>query len=350
MTPRENLHRLCRGESPAWIPFTLDVGAISGFTQPVQRRFMQETGAEDAAEYFDYDLRCVSVSPQRTVDPLPYHRTPLPEGTTFDAWGIGTWAGGAEGTYERSFPPLHEALTLDEIIAYPSPHLDTSGVAERVATYHDRGYPVAGYAGSIYEWSWWLRGMAPFMMDLLAEPEIAQAILDKVTGFTTALALESARLGIDVLCCYDDAGMQTGMQIAPELWRNFIKPYWARVITTVHTVYPDAIFFLHSCGDISPIVPDIIEVGFTILHPIQPECMDVRAVKALYGDRLVPCATLGAQQCMAFGTPEDVAREVARLKREVGYDNRCLFCPSNMIQPETPWENILAFVEAAKAH
>jgi hypothetical protein len=106
---------------------------------------------------------------------------------------------------------------------------------------HDRGYPVLGYAGSIYEWSWWLRGMEQFMVDLLESPSLAQAIIARVADFTAHLAVETARAGIDVLAFYDDAGSQRGMQISPELWRSFIKPAWhpgVRVSRAVASVRP----------------------------------------------------------------------------------------------------------------
>ena len=72
-----------------------------------------------------------------------------------------------------------------------------------------------GYTGSIYEWSWWLRGMERFMIDLAEDPPLAEAVIRKVEAHTTSLALATARLGVDVLCMYDDAGTQRGMQISP---------------------------------------------------------------------------------------------------------------------------------------
>ena len=75
--------------------------------------------------------------------------------------------------------------------------------------------------------------MQQFMMDLLAAPDMAEAVIRKVTEYTKTLAQESARAGIDVLCFYDDAGMQTGLQIDPELWRRFIRPRWHEVLDAV---------------------------------------------------------------------------------------------------------------------
>ena len=100
----------------------------------------------------------------------------MPPGTTFDEWGIGHWAGGAEDTYERMFPPLRTGQHLDEVRSrLPSPCSTSASSTAQVAAFHARGYPVVGYAGSIYEWSWWLRGMEQFMVDLLEHPELAAA-------------------------------------------------------------------------------------------------------------------------------------------------------------------------------
>jgi uroporphyrinogen decarboxylase len=348
MNALENFRLLASGERPAWIPFTMDIGGSEGFTAAVQKRFERETGATDPAEYFDYDFRLASI-PRRISGSAGRPRTDAPPGTQFDEWGIGHWAGGAEDTYERMFPPLASVESVREIEDYPEPLLDLGAVDEAVRSFHARGYPVIGYAGSIYEWSWWLRGMERFMVDLLQEPGLAAAIVAKVSGFTARLAVESARAGIDVLAFYDDAGSQSGMQISPSIWRSLIKPAWRQVLDEVRRESPSAVFFLHSCGNITEIVPDIAEAGFQILHPVQPECMDPAAVKAALGEKLILCATLGAQKTLSLASAEQVWRETARLVETLGADRRCILCPSNRIQPETPWENVVAFAEAARA-
>ena len=348
MTPFDNFRMLVSGAQPQWIPFTLDVGAVPGFTKAVQTKFEAETGATDPAEYFDFDFRTLSVPAGYGGDDPAKYFSDLPEGTKFDTWGVGHWAGGAEDTYEMMFPPLATASTPGEIMDFPVPVINSKGIAEQVEQFHRRGYPVAAYAGSIYEWSWWLRGMENFMVDLVANPEIAEAIVEKVTDYVLDLALESTKCGIDVLAFYDDAGHQTGMQISPTMWRQIIKPAWQRIINQVRSSYPQAVFFLHSCGNIYPIISDVIEVGFDILHPIQPECMNAAEIKHEFEAAIIPCATIGAQRIFAFGTAEDVKRETMRLMDEVGFDRRCILCPSNIIQPETPWDNILAFAETAR--
>ena len=344
----DNFMTLLNNAEPDWPPFTLDVGANPGFTKPVMERFSKETGMEQPEEYFDYDFRTFSFKAHfGGGDPSVWHEN-LEPGVYFDEWGIGHWAGGAEASYEKMYPPLAKAKNVRDIENFPSPIIETNVNTAAISAYHKRGYPVFGYAGSIYEWSWWLRGMQNFMTDLILNPHIAEAIIQKVAGYTKELALQSAQAGIDVLCFYDDAGMQRGMQISPKLWRKFIKPQWQNILDTVRAKFPDTRFLLHSCGNIRAIVPDIVDLGLDILHPIQPECMDFQEVKEHFGKHIVLCATISAQKTFPFGTPDEVRNEVRRLK-QICADNRCILCPSNAIQPETPWENIIAFVEEAKA-
>lgn len=348
ITPRENLRRLLDGGSPLWTPFSLDLGAIPGFTDPVWRRYREATGTDDPATYFDADWRVFSL-PCRFggEDPAALHGEVEP-GTWFDEWGLGHWAGGLESTLERHYPPLAAADCVRQVEALPSPWIDAGADCSSVARFHAAGYPVFGYAGSIYEWSWWLRGMEQFLMDLVSERAIAQAILRKVEEHTARLALATAETGVDVLCFYDDAGMQHGMQLAPALWRQFVKPAWRSVLDAVRARFPEAKFFLHSCGKIDPIVPDIVELGFHVLHPVQPECMDFSALYQRYRRSIVLAATLSAQRTMPFGSPEEVRREVGRLAEVVAADRRAILMPSNRIQPETPWENIVALADECR--
>jgi len=348
ITPRENLLRLLGGDSPAWVPYSIDVGASPGFTDPILRQFTEQTGSDDPAEYFDTDWRGSSLRCRfGGDDPAAWHAAVEP-GTTFDEWGIGHWAGGLEGTLERNYPPLAAASTVRQVEGLPCPIIETDADRSPVDRFHAAGYPVFGYAGSIYEWSWWLRGMQQFMMDLVTEDPLAEAVLRKVEEHTTRLALATAAAGVDVLCFYDDAGMQQGMQIAPDLWRRSIKPVWQRVLDAVRADFPDVRFFFHCCGKIDAIVSEVVDLGFHILHPLQPECMDFAAHYREFGRRIVLAATLSAQRTFPYGTPDDVRSAVDRLVDVVAADRRAILMPSNRIQPETPWANVVAFATACR--
>jgi len=349
ITPRENLRTLLDGGSPQWIPCTLDVGACPGLTDPVQREFLRRTGSADPNEHFDTDFRLFSLPCRFGGDDAAAYHEPVPPGTAFDEWGVGHWGGGAEATVDRHYSPLARAAAARDVEALPSPAIEGDADASPVEQFHARGYAVFGYAGSIYEWCWWLRGMQGFMTDLATGSEVAEALLAKVEAHTTRLALATAEAGADVLCFYDDVGTQRGMQISPAMWRRYVKPAWGRVLDAVRSRYPGARFFLHSCGKIDPIVPDVIELGFHVLHPVQPECMDFPALWRQYGDELVLSASISAQRVFPFASPGEVEAEVRRLAGVVGGTRRAILMPSNRIQPETPWENVVAFTEACRA-
>ncbi len=340
---------LLEGETPRWIPFSLDVGAAPGLSEPVLERFRERTGTDDPQEYFHTDIRLFSLKTRfGGEDPAALH-TDVEPGTTFDEWGIGHWAGGLPGTTDRTYPSLANARSIRDIEGLPSPVIELDGDLSPIQRHHDAGYPVFGYAGSIYEWSWWIRGMQQFLMDLVSEPQLAEAVIHKIAGHTKRLALASASIGVDVLCFYDDAGTQRNMQISPALWRRFIKPAWRDVLDAVRRDYPDARFFLHCCGKIDVIVPDIIELGFDILHPVQPECMDFGETYRQYGRDIVLTATISSQRIFPFAAPDEVRAEVRRLAGIVGTRRRTILMPSNVIQPETPWENVVAYAEEAAA-
>jgi uroporphyrinogen decarboxylase len=144
--------------------------------------------------------------------------------------------------------------------------------------------------------------------------------------------------------------MQTGMQISPDLLRKFVKPAWHSVLSTVKKYYPEAYFFLHCCGNIEPIVNDIVETGFHILHPVQHECMNLSELFQKFGDSIVLCGTVSAQRSFPFGTIEDIQKEVMNIMDMAGESKRILICPSNIIQPETPWKNILCFHKTARTY
>ncbi|HUT89410.1 MAG TPA: uroporphyrinogen decarboxylase family protein [Thermoguttaceae bacterium] len=347
--PLDNFRSLLDGRAGSWIPFSLDVGAIPGFSPPIERTFRRITGAEDPAEYFDADVRRFSLSARfGGDDPAALHEAVEP-GTTFDEWGIGHRAADVEGTVDKTFAPLARASSVEDVEALPSPVIETGVDTSPVEAYHAAGCVVFGYAGSIYEWSWWIRGMERFLVDLVSDPPMAEALVRKIEEHTTRLAIATARAGVDVLCVYDDAGMQHGMQISPSLWRQYVKPAWRRVIEAVRAEAPQVKFFLHSCGRIDPIVPDVVELGFDVLHPVQPECMSFEDVYRRYGDRILLAATISSQKVFPFGSAEDVRREVRRLAEIAASDCRCILMPSNVIQPETPWENVVAFAEEARA-
>ncbi len=104
----------------------------------------------------------------------------------------------------------------------------------------------------------------------------------------------------------------------------------------------------HSDGNISDIIDDLIEVGVTVLNPVQPECLDLKWVKDRYADKLAFWGTIGTQSTMPWGTPDDVRNTVKDMIELFGPG--LLLAPTHVLEPEVPWENVLAFFDGIEKY
>ena len=201
---------------------------------------------------------------------------------------------------------------------------------------------------TIFEISWYLRGMDRFMEELLCGEEIATALLDRITTIRVGMAQRYAAAGADILMLGDDVATQIDMMISPQLWRETIKPRLAQVIAAAKAENPEILIFYHGDGNMARIIPELIEIGVEILNPVQPECMDPFEMKRLYGGQLSFWGCVGTQTTLPFGTPESIRANCRELIERVGAGGGLLLAPTHTIEPEVPWENIMAFVDAVR--
>jgi uroporphyrinogen decarboxylase len=105
---------------------------------------------------------------------------------------------------------------------------------------------------------------------------------------------------------------------------------------------------MHSCGNLTEILPDLVEIGLQVYHPLQPEAMDIDKAKRDFGRQICFWGGLGTQTTLPLGSPEDVRREVIN-RIELFLDGGYILAPAGSISPETPIENVVAFIETAQA-
>jgi uroporphyrinogen decarboxylase len=206
-------------------------------------------------------------------------------------------------------------------------------------------FRIAGYGPGVFERAWMIRGYENFMMDLATEPGFSADLLDMVTARQVDLLKELCRLPIDGILFADDWGDQRGITIGPELWRKFIKPRVKKLYDTVHDA--GKLTVQHTCGNVFPIIPDMIEIGLDCLQSLQPETMPVYEIKKLYGRDLVLWGGLGTQELLTFGTPERIRKEAEKLKTELGRGGGYIFSSSKPIMNDVPIENAVALIEAS---
>ncbi len=199
---------------------------------------------------------------------------------------------------------------------------------------------------TIFETAWALRGYETLLMDFLTDPERADAILDIPFRYHLRAAEKLARMGVDMIWTGDDIGAQNAMLIAPETWRRFLKPRMARLIAALKRINPALKVAYHSDGCISPVIPELIEIGVDVLNPVQPRSMDPLQLKKQYGDRLCFWGSIDEQQTLPFGGPEDVRNEVITRLRTLGRGGGLIIGPTHHVQLDTPVENVQALVDA----
>ena len=105
--------------------------------------------------------------------------------------------------------------------------------------------------------------------------------------------------------------------------------------------------WMHLCGDISAILPDLVEIGLDVLNPVQPQAMNVHRLARDFGGKVCFNGGVDVQGTLVHGTPEEVKREVCDLLTLFGkYNGGYIADTSHSIMPETPLDNIIAMYEA----
>lgn len=247
--------------------------------------------------------------------------------------------------------PLRNAARMRDLedFSYPSVQgFRADSMKAGVEAAHAEGRAAVTWVGHMYEDTWQIRGYEPFLMDMVERPEWCEYILDRLTERNLANAVAAAKAGVDYLTTGDDVANQRALMFSLEQWRHFMKPRWAKVYAAARAIKPDIQIWYHSDGNIESIIPELMEIGVTILNPIQPECLDPLMVKRKYGKKLTLDGAIGTQTTMPFGPPADVRQAVKQVIEQLGKDGGFILSPTHVLEPEVPLDNIQAFVDAAK--
>src|SRR4030042_5126842 len=192
------------------------------------------------------------------------------------------------------FPNPDKIMQLDEIPGYIEKNKDK--------------FIVGAIGFSLYERAWILRGIEPVLMDFAANPSFIEELFDEIIEFNLVITKRLCQFPIDAFHFGDDWGQQHGLLIDPDLWRKFFKKHLKKLYDVVHDAgLPVSI---HSCGDITEIIPDLIEIGVNIISPLQAEALDFKFLKKKYGNDLAFWGGVSTQRTLPHGTPNDVRAEI----------------------------------------
>lgn len=206
-------------------------------------------------------------------------------------------------------------------------------------------YVLAQWWYCFFERLWSLRGMENALTDFYLYPEEIHRIFDKITDFYCRI-MERAKeeLGCDGIFTSDDIGTQTGPFFSLEIFREFFKPYYKRIIDKAHSL--GIHFWLHSCGNIEEFIPEFIEIGLDVLHPIQKYTMNEADIAKKFGNDICIWAGFDVQQTIPYGTSEDVRREVRYLiDTYANCNGRFILTLGNGATPDTKIDSLEALLE-----
>lgn len=334
--------------------------------QTLVKKFREQHGHVDYRDYYDIPLREVFLNPTRLDPKKTFERYISPEEKDpVTEWGIVLRQGGEESHFTQMEGPLENRRNTSDVLGLPLPDFledyRWKGVPEKIASMKKQGKIIFPgiYGGhdsgcsddttpafmDIFESSWYLCGLDNFLMGMADEEEYALTLLDRVCDLKTQLARRWTEAGVDILITADDVGSQNGLMMSADMWRRHLKPRLKKVINAAKSINPDVLIFYHSDGNITKIIPELLEVGVEILNPLQPECMDIFEVMETYGDKCSFWGTIGTQTTLPFGSAADVTNACNKVLAKVAGKGGLVLAPTHLVEPEVPLQNITAMVD-----
>jgi len=254
----------------------------------------------------------------------------------------------------RMYHPMRDFDSLESFKEFPYPKFIIENqipLKTETEEIHAKNLAVTAFMQmTIWEEAWYMRSMEELMMDMITDDEKAVYHFDRITELAAVRAGAYAGAGVDILQLGDDIGMQSSPMMSIEFYRKWLKKRLALVIECAKKINPSIIIAYHSCGFITPFIPELIDAGVDVLNPVQPECMDFAEIHREFGKNISFWGTLGTQTTMPFGTPADIKNEVWRNLDIAGDAGGLLCAPTHLLEPEVPWKNIEAYIEACREY
>ena len=330
---RQWIERTLRHEDGLAVPYNFM------FTPPALRR-AQERYGQDVVAAINLPIRTTGL-----VTTKPLYADPAQFGpTATDEFGV-LWATSQIDRGTPIGPPL-TAPTLSGYV-FPDPARECRFTQVGQWCRQQEGNFRIVWVGDLWERATFMRGMENLLLDVTLETAFVEALLDGIAQYVLrTMEILFERFGFEGVGVSDDYGTQKAMVMSPQAWRTLVKPRLGRIYGLAKR--HGRTIFHHSCGNIVPVIGDMIDLGLDILHPIQPEAMDGAMLKREFGRSVTFCGGLSTQGLLAGGTPQQVRDEVRRLKREMGRGGGYILEPGITIQADVPKDNIVAMIEEAR--
>jgi uroporphyrinogen decarboxylase len=207
-------------------------------------------------------------------------------------------------------------------------------------------FAISSIGFTLFERAWTMAGMENVLMAMVDEKPFAHDLLDRILEYDMAVTRRALEFDVDGMRFGDDWGQQRGLIMGPALWREFIKPRMAALYGLVKSAGKRV--FIHSCGKIEELFPDLIECGVDVFNPFQPEVMDVEEMKRRHGEEITFFGGISTQKTLPYGTVSDVKDEVKRLIERVGRNGGYIAAPAHDIPKDAKPQTIAAMIDVLR--
>ncbi len=371
MTHRERVVAALNHEEPDRVPMDLGSTRVSSIAAVAYKALKAHFGVERETRIIDRIQQAAAVDEEillaldidtRSVLPDPPDQVrdrELPEGRWKDEWGVVRRLSPDGYYYDLDVSPMAGEPDLEALERHAWPDPDDPGryrgLRERVERLrNETNFAIVGHApGGWVHTSQYLRGFEGWYADLALRPDFATALMQRIRDIVLKMAvrfLEEVGPFLDVVATGDDIGAQRGLMISPMMYRELVLPLQREQFRTIRA-HTDAKIFYHTCGDVYPILDDLVELGIEILNPVQvsaAEMGDTDRLKREYGDRLSFWGGIDTFEVLPKGTVDDVRAEVDRRVEILGKGGGYVLNAVHNLQPDVPVENILAMYEYGK--
>lgn len=375
MTSRERVLAALSHREPDRVPFDLGTTPVTGIHVRAYQALVRALGlqlpepdlvdpVQQLARPDERVLQALGADCRSTYLHIPYRKledTWEDERYVYftDEWGITRRMPHADGLYfDMCGHPLAGASEPADVEAHqwPDPTAklnrgELRKVAEELAA---SGYAVItrGWGAGFLELLLWLQGYEDGYVNLVANPSVTEAILDKILHIKLAYAqavLETVGDLVDIFYLGDDLGQQHGPQISEDLYLRHFHPRYCEYHGLIRRLAPHVKIFFHCCGDCYALLPHLVETPIDILNPVQVAATnmgDTRRLKREFGDVLTFWGAVDSQRVLPRGTPQEVKDEVRRRIDDLAPGGGYVLGSVHNVQADVPPENILAMVEA----
>jgi uroporphyrinogen decarboxylase len=249
--------------------------------------------------------------------------------------------------------PLENVTTANEIEKYKFPNPFAPGRFDKAKRDIDRFtgeyFTIGDVEISLFEMAWHLTGLEKYMVGMMCDEPWLEPLNDRVEDWSTGLALQLVKAGVDAIWLGEDLGSQTSTLISPEEWRVRFKPRHRRMIGKLKKENPDVIIIMHSDGAVAPLIDDFIELGVEVYNPVQPkvEGSDPQELKDKYGDRICFFGGIDQQELLPSGDINRIRDEIKNRIKILGKNQGYLLAPAHILQPDVSAETIEEMIRAA---